>query len=332
MNILFQLSTLQFAALSAPPSQAAYHSRLTRPRFGTINFLTLLNLTAPAQPPAPVSVASPAPPRVGFAGFFRVCHRAPRVLFFVTGCAVNLAFLALRHPTFAQRAACLQKWAARALPAAGIHPQVRGPRPKNGVIVCNHLSYIDILLIVAATPTLFVSKKEVRTYPIVGQAAVLSGTIFIDRNKSVSRQDVATEMDETLRAGTCLTFFPEGTTTDGSTLLRFRAALFAAPVRLQQPINPAAIRYVLPEGGDPGQLVCYWGDMRLLPHSLRLLTLPRVDAHLQFAEHPFIPTETVNSVDARNVANEARNRVQQLREELGAPPLPEGDPPTSFPA
>jgi hypothetical protein len=117
-------------------------------------------------------------------------------------------------------------------------------------------------------------------------------------------------------------------------MLRFRAALFSAPLRLGKPVTPAAIRYTLPDQqhGDPAQLVCYWGDMQLLPHVVRLLALPRVDAHLRFADRAFLPGEdSPAGGGAREAANYARGLVQDLREELGAPPLPAGEPITSFP-
>lgn len=289
------------------------------------------------QPPTPPQ----SNPPIGFAGFFRACHRAPRVLFYIVCCFFNLILLSFRRPTDQQKAACVHRWAIRAVHAAGVRSHVSGPRPASGVIICNHTSYIDILFMSSAVPTLFVSKKEVRSYPLIGQAAALGGTIFIDRSKSFSRQGVASEMDEALRTGTCVTFFPEGTTTDGSTLLRFRAALFSAPVRLHLPIHPAAIRYTIPgqpAQGEPSQLVCYWGDMTLVPHLLRLLTLPRVDAHLAFAPEPLlaaepdVATDTSGDVrqEVRDVANEAREIVQRLREQLGAPPLPEGKDSASF--
>jgi 1-acyl-sn-glycerol-3-phosphate acyltransferase len=279
-------------------------------------------------------------PPIGAAGVFRLLHRAPRVCFHVVSCLINLCFLALRRPTYQQRAACLSKWVRRALRSAGIHLQVAGPVPPSGVVVCNHTSYIDILVVSSAVPTLFVSKKEVRAYPIIGQAAELCGTIFIDRDKSVSGQNIASEMDEALLAGTCITFFPEGTTTDGSTMLRFRAALFSAPARLHLPIHPAAIRYTLPDPqhGDAAQLVCYWGDMELIRHALRLLTLPRVDANLLFGATSLVlsgsaspASENAARDEVRNAAHEARLLVQQLREQLGSPPLPAGEALTAFP-
>jgi lyso-ornithine lipid O-acyltransferase len=294
-------------------------------------------LTTAAQPTPP---PHPAPP-IGAAGVFRLLRRAPVVFFHVVSCLINLCFLALRQPTYQQKAACLSKWVYRALRAAGIHLHVTGPIPASGVIVCNHTSYIDILVMSSAVPTLFVSKKEVRAYPIIGLAAELCGTIFIDRDKSVAGQNIASEMDEALLAGTCITFFPEGTTTDGSTMLRFRAALFSAPVRLHLPIHPAAIRYTIPGqelgGGEPGQLVCYWGDMQLLPHAVRLLTLPRVDAHLLFGETALIPalsgsvTQDSARDEVRNAAHQARELVQQIRLQLGSPSLPDGEALTEFP-
>jgi len=294
-------------------------------------------LTTATQPPSPPYRALPP---IGAAGIFRLLRRAPVVFFHIVSCLINLCFLALRRPTTAEKAECLHRWVARALHAAGLRPNISGPIPTSGVIVCNHLSYTDILLMSSAVPTLFVSKKEVRAYPIIGLAAELCGTIFIDRDKSVAGQNIASEMDEALLDGVCITFFPEGTTTDGSTVLRFRAALFSAPVRLHLPIHPAAIRYTIPGqeqgAGDPAELVCYWGDMHLIPHALRLLTLPRVDANLLFGTTALTPPRSGSGSqdtardEVRNAAHQSRLLVQQLREQLGSPPLPGGAALTAF--
>jgi 1-acyl-sn-glycerol-3-phosphate acyltransferase len=221
-----------------------------------------------------------------------------------------------------ERAYILHRWSRYALLATGTHAHISGPVPQDGVVVANHLSYLDILLMATAAPVVFVSKKEVGAYPLIGQTAALAGTIFIDRGKSVSTQDVATEMDDTLKAGTCVAFFPEGTTTDGHELLRFRAALFAAPIRLQKPVHTAAFRYTVRGGGDAGNLVCFWGDAVMVPHLFRLLMLPGVDATLQFGPS-FVPAAGEQPAASRAAANYAHDQVEQMLIGMGALAAPQ---------
>jgi 1-acyl-sn-glycerol-3-phosphate acyltransferase len=187
------------------------------------------------------------------------------------------------------------------------------------VVVANHLSYLDILLMSAAAPVVFVSKKEVGSYPLIGQTALLAGTILLDRDRSFAKQDVAGEMDETLKSGACVAFFPEGTTTDGRQLLRFRAALFAAPIRLAMPVHTAAFRYTVRGGGDAGELVSFWKDHVLIPHLLRLLMLPGVDATLEFGES-FVPEQGKQPAASRAAAHRAQMMVHAMLVRMGSFP------------
>jgi 1-acyl-sn-glycerol-3-phosphate acyltransferase len=261
-----------------------------------------------------------APPRFSFVGVFRLLHRFPRMLFYSVTCVVHLAVVALWRRgrfTVPERAAIFHHWAYYALRASGTTTSVTGPMPVGGVVVSNHLSYLDILLMEAAAPVVFVSKKEVRHYPVIGQAAALAGAIFLDRGKTVAAQDVASDMDETLASGACVAFFPEGKTTDGGEVLRFRAALFVPPVRLGLPVHTAAIRYAVKGGGDAGELVCFWGDMAMVPHLLQLLMLPGVEATLIFGES-FVPERGPEPATSRAAANRAHDLVVELRESLRA--------------
>jgi 1-acyl-sn-glycerol-3-phosphate acyltransferase len=240
----------------------------------------------------------------------------------VHGCVFHLILRAMwrcliRRPFPAQqRAQVLHQWSRHALRATGTTSKISGRRPVGGVLVSNHLSYLDILLLAAAAPVVFVSKKEVRAYPLIGRVAALAGTIFIDRKKSMATQAVASEMDEALRGGCCVAFFPEGTTTGGGELLRFHAGLFADPIRLGVPVHTAAIRYVV-QGGDSSELVCFWKDHVMLPHLLRLLMLPGVEATLQYGPS-FIPEPGPHPAASRAAANRAQGIVREMLVRMGS--------------
>jgi 1-acyl-sn-glycerol-3-phosphate acyltransferase len=267
-------------------------------------------MTTPSSPPVSPQDSNP------HARFYRLLYRLPLVLVYIIIALSLLTLLHLRRAPVYDRAACLHRWCARILRWLGLRLRTIGTPPADGVIVANHQSYLDIFIASAATPCVFVSKKEVRAYPVIGITAALAGTIFIDRHRSASLQAIGVEMEDALRDHVPVCFFPEGTTTDGRSLLRFHAALFAPAVRLGSTVTPAAITYALPQGGDPAQLVAYWGPMTMLPHALRLLTLPRVEATLHFSPDRFIPAAPAPNAPtdhhhqaARNAANRAHDIV-----------------------
>jgi lyso-ornithine lipid O-acyltransferase len=249
---------------------------------------------------------------------YRLLYRIPLVFVYVVGALISLASLGLIRASLARRTASLHRWCAGILARLNVRVTVAGTPPAAGIIVSNHLSYLDIFLASAAVPCVFVSKKEVRSYPLIGQAAALTGTIFIDRDRSARLQSIGAELEDTLRAGIPVCFFPEGTTSNGASVLRFHAALFAPAVRLHVPITATGITYSLPEGGDPAELVAYWGDMKMLPHIFRFLTLPRINATIRFAPESYLGDHGEPLAAARAAANRAHTIVEGLRQPLTA--------------
>jgi lyso-ornithine lipid O-acyltransferase len=171
------------------------------------------------------------------------------------------------HP---ERAAWLHRWCAFLLRRLSVELQVIGTLPGQGLIVSNHLSYLDIIVFSALAPCAFVSKREVRKWPVFGLFAAIAGTIFVDRSKPALAQKSVEEMQATLNSGVRVVLFPEGTSTGGETVLPFKPALFESAIETQQPITAAHLRYFVPDG-DASRLVCYWGEMTFVPHLLRLM-------------------------------------------------------------
>ena len=217
---------------------------------------------------------------------FRIAGRGLPLAAFVFGCFIELIFCVLaKQLDPPARARILQKWCRRVSSALHLRYSVEGPIPDSGLIVSNHLSYLDILVFSAAAQTCFVSKDEVRSWPVVGWAAALAGTIFIDRSRAAATQEIQSEMQAALSAGVRLVLFPEGTSSSGEALLPFRSSLFQPAIDLKTPITGAAIDYPVPDG-DSAKEVCYWGEMTLAPHLIHLLTKERIDASLRFSpEH-----------------------------------------------
>lgn len=163
----------------------------------------------------------------------------------------------------------------------GIHVNVHGEIPSGGLIVANHVSYVDIIALSMAATCAFVSKKEVAKWPLFGLYARLGGTVFVDCERRGAVAEVAPEMRERLDAGVPLTLFPEGTSTDGSDVLPFRSSLFEPVVELACPVTACALRYSF-EGGSVADEVAYWRDMTLAPHLLNLLGKSGVTLDIHF--------------------------------------------------
>ncbi|MBI2682704.1 MAG: 1-acyl-sn-glycerol-3-phosphate acyltransferase [Acidobacteriales bacterium] len=229
-----------------------------------------------------------------------------------TASACLLAYLLLRlrllrAPSHAERARWLHTWCAVALPRLGVDFAAEGPMPARGLLVSNHLSYLDIMTLSAIGPCVFVSKKEVRQWPLFGLLATLAGTVYVDRQRAADAVRVNEELTLALQSGALCVLFPEGTSSNGAEVLPFRSPLLEAAVQSEAEVTAGYIRYELDEG-DAAQDVCYWGEMTFLPHVLKLLSRPAIRARVRFAEESF------RFDDRKEAAARTRERVIALRE------------------
>ncbi len=149
------------------------------------------------------------------------------------------------------------------------------------VIIANHVSYVDGIVLGSIFPILFVSKREVKRWPIVGQWNVLCGTIFINRQRKEEVGSLIEEMTLKLRQEANILLFPEGTSTDGQKLLPFQTVPLAAPLRSRSIIVPATITYKNidddPVTAANRDLICWYGDMDFVSHFWKLLALRSVE-------------------------------------------------------
>ena len=185
--------------------------------------------------------------------------------------------------TLVQRSHWLHCAACRVLRAFGIRPEVHGRPPSHGLVVANHLSYLDIAILSAVMPCFFVSKEEIARWPYFGEAARVGGTIFIDRGSRASTAEVAEQIGDRLKLPVPVLLFPEGTSTDGSRVLRFHSSLFEPAVTASAPITAAAVRYVLGHGRLERDL-CWYDDTLFLPHLWKVLGTPGFSARVTFGE------------------------------------------------
>lgn len=165
----------------------------------------------------------------------------------------------------------------------GLRVKVHGDMPKascGGLVVSNHLSYIDILAHGSILPLRYSPKSDIKRWPILGWYIGLSRPIWINRNSTYASQKAMREFAKTMRKGIYMVVYPEGTSTDGKNgILPFKSTSFEAAVTGDAPIIPILIRYKESSGEGP---IAWYGDMTLLPHAWRILKMSSIEAHLYF--------------------------------------------------
>lgn len=204
------------------------------------------------------------------------------------------------------RARWLQNWSIRLCRILNVRVHYTGEPPRVGVLVSNHLSYVDVLVYGSIRPLVFLSKSEVRSWPVAGALTRCAGTLYIRRQDRGDVARLGTEMVPVVDAGLVLTLFLEGTSTDGKTVLPFKPSLLAPAHERGWPATGAFIRYEMVEGSVEKE-VCYCGDMTFLPHFLNLLSKARIDAHVSF------DSALSGMPDRKTLANELHSRVCRLK-------------------
>jgi len=199
----------------------------------------------------------------------------------------------------------IRTWSRAALAALGVRVHEVGCLdPRAGLLVANHISWLDIPVLHAVAPVRFVAKSEVSSWPLVGILAAAAGTVFLDRRRITALHGAVERTTDLLRRGDRVCVFPEATTGPGGPPRRFAHSLFQAAVDSGVPVQPAALRYIRAGGTD--DVVPFVGDDTFLAHLRRLAAQPRTDAVVQFA--PVLDAGT----DRRTLAAQARSHVAAL--------------------
>lgn len=196
----------------------------------------------------------------------------------------GLVLVLLRFPSLdaAGRHARIRWWAGKLLRVLGIQLRTEGVfRPGAKLIVANHISWLDIMLVHAACPEArFVSKAEVRHWPLVGRLVDAAGTLYIERARKRDAMRVVHQSAEALSAGDTVAVFPEGTTGAGHELLPFHANLLQAAVATATPVQPVALRYA--DARDAVSVAAQWiGDTTLVQSLWRLASAQGLVAHVR---------------------------------------------------
>jgi 1-acyl-sn-glycerol-3-phosphate acyltransferase len=239
--------------------------------------------------------------------------------FALAGCILSYWTLRIRGPlTLVERAGWLHGAACRVLRAFGIRPTAHGPVPTHGLVVSNHLSYLDIVILSAVMPCFFVSKAEIARWPYFGKAARTGGTIFLDRNTRASTVEAARQIADRLKLPIPVLLFPEGTSSDGSQVLRFHSSLYEPAVAASAPVTAAAVRYLLEDGQERD--LCWFDNTLFLPHLWKVLGTRGFSAHVTFGEAHIYPNRRSAAAATHDevASMRAGNEPSPIRPQLSA--------------
>jgi 1-acyl-sn-glycerol-3-phosphate acyltransferase len=214
---------------------------------------------------------------------------------------VHCAFLP-KDAKAAARPLWLHRGSIRSLKVFKATMQVSGTVPTKGLLISNHLGYLDVLVLASITPAVFVAKREVKSWPVAGWLAQLAGTLFVNRERRMQVGEVNGEIQKALDLGGLVTVFPEGTSWNGKEVLPFKSPLLEPAVDSKHPLTVSYIRYEM-EDEDASEEICYWGDHTFFPHLLNLLSKRGFGISVRFAS-------------VTNPVQERKELARQLREEV----------------
>jgi len=147
---------------------------------------------------------------------------------------------------------------------------------ENHLIVSNHVSYTDILVLASCHNFVFITSLEMAANPFLGDITRLGGSLFTNRRKYTSLPQEISNFADALRQNFNLVLFPEGTSTNGETIREFKKSLFQTSITAQKPVLPICIHYRTLDGVPiknqaQRDIVCWFGDMTFLPHFMQII-------------------------------------------------------------
>lgn len=225
----------------------------------------------------------------------------------------GLLTILLRFPRLSQeqREIRVQVWSRGMLARLGIRLEIKGVPATQGpvLLVANHISWLDITSLHAARYCRFVSKADVKGWPLIGALASGVGTLFIERESRRDAMRVVHHMANSLRAGDVLAVFPEGTTSDGVQLLPFHPNLLQAAIAAEAPVQPVALQFLGTHTGQRSLAPCYVGDDTLLDSVWRTVRARGITVQIVFGE-----PQAALGRDRRTWAADLRASIEQLRQ------------------
>ncbi len=185
----------------------------------------------------------------------------------------------------------IQSWSSSTLKILGIHvihetsPTQNGQMPDAPLmLVANHISWVDALIIQSIQPSVFVAKAEIRNWPIVGSIAKACGVVFVDRGSPSSARRMVDDVSSALHHGYCVAGFPEGTSSEGKSVSLFHANLFEAAINHHVQVQPLAIRYTEPNTGMLCMKAAFIDDIGFVQSLHQVMTSKAIHAKVHIGE------------------------------------------------
>jgi len=225
--------------------------------------------------------------------------------------AVAFAAAALVFPAVspATRLALGQRWSRRLLAILGVRLQADpGAVAPRGLVVANHVSWLDVMVLRALSPAAFVAKDELRRWPALGWLFARGGALYLKRGSPRAAWRLNRVIAATLASGGPVVIFPEGTTSDGTRLLRFYPALFQPAVDGVRPVQPIALAYE-DGSGAPSAAAAYTGDMAFWDSLAAIAAQPCIVVRVRFAAS----VDTAR-LTRRELARDAHQAIARLLE------------------
>lgn len=271
-------------------------------------------VTTESAPRQPAFARVPVTPL----GLLRALVRLPLLFIVTIGIASAWGLVALWPWRQARRAAIrhwvTRRWATLLCGILGARIEVDGSLPHGpAFLITNHVSYLDIPVLMSQTGCRFVSKHEVADWPLIGLLAKRAGTLFVKRGHGPEAANVTLEgMQRAFADGDLVVFFPEGTTGPGDGILPFRSGLLTLPARDGHPVYPAVLVYDTRDPRiDPAEALAWWGNLSLPPHLWRLVLLTGFTVRLKAGD-------ALEASHRKHLARALQGSVEAMHAELKA--------------
>lgn len=230
------------------------------------------------------------------------------IVLFLVGLAITATVFPLLAELFTADRACRYKntikirWLRCFGGIIGLRVRRQGrPAERSALMVSNHISWLDVLVVGRYSPGCFIAKSDVADWPVIGYLAGQAGTLFIRRGETRQLHAVCEKIAREFKAQRAVIAFPEGTTSRGDRLLPFHASLFQPAAAAGADVQPVAISYC----GKARALAPFIGDDAFVPHLLKLLTLRRIEVRVDF-----LPSLKAGELHRQALSRQARDAIE----------------------
>lgn len=225
----------------------------------------------------------------------------------------HLVLRFVRKPVEPWRNTLLKYWSRGICIILNMKVRIEGSAPEAPfVVVSNHVSYLDVVPLYGVLDCTFIAKKEIRSWPLIGFMAKTLGVIFINRSMRSDVDRVNREQMQTLNEYQGILIFPEGTTSDGSQILRLRSPLLQTAIDIGLPVHVVTLYYETANSDVPAtDSVCWHGDISLGKHALKLAKTTRIECVVSISEKPVSGTD--RKVLVEKLQDEMRRQFKPMK-------------------